>query len=53
MKDKSFARDINRDDIVRGAQELGVNLEEHIAFVIESLKPIAHQLGLTTGSEES
>ena len=49
MKDKAFARDINRDDIVRGAEELGVDLEEHIAFVIDSLKPIASDLGLNTG----
>lgn len=50
MKDKSFARDVNREDITKGAQELGVDLEEHIAFVIESLKPVAGELGLNTGS---
>ena len=48
LKDKAFARDINRDDIVKGAQELEVDLEEHIAFVIESLKPVAKELGLNT-----
>jgi putative nucleotidyltransferase with HDIG domain len=46
MKDKAFARKVNRDDIVNGAAELGVDLEEHITFCIEALKPIANQLGL-------
>lgn len=45
-KDKAFARAVNRQDIERGAQELGVDLEEHIAFVIEALKPVAGELGL-------
>jgi putative nucleotidyltransferase with HDIG domain len=49
MKDKAFARDVNREDIVKGAQELDVDLDEHISFVIDSLKPIAEDLGLTTG----
>jgi putative nucleotidyltransferase with HDIG domain len=46
MKDKAFARSVNRDDIVRGAGALGVDLEEHIAFVIEAMKPAAGALGL-------
>jgi predicted hydrolase (HD superfamily) len=46
MKDKAFARKVNRDDIVKGAAELGVDLDEHIAFCIEAMKPIAKQLGL-------
>ncbi len=46
MKDKAFARAINRDDIAQGAEELGVDLDEHIAFVIEALKPVANKLGL-------
>jgi predicted hydrolase (HD superfamily) len=46
MRDKAFARSVNRNDIVNGAAELGVELEEHIAFCIEALKPIADQLGL-------
>jgi putative nucleotidyltransferase with HDIG domain len=46
MKDKAFARKVNRDDIVNGAAALGVALEEHITFCIEALKPIADQLGL-------
>ena len=46
MKDKAFARSVNRDDIVKGAAELGVDLEEHIAFCIEAMKTIAPELGL-------
>ena len=46
MKDKAFARSVNRDDIINGAADLGVDLEEHIAFCIEALKPIAGKLGL-------
>lgn len=46
MKDKAFARSVNREDITRGAQELGVELEQHIAFCIEAMKGIAGELGL-------
>ena len=46
MKDKAFARSVNRDDIVNGARELGVDLDEHIAFCIEAMKGIAGELGL-------
>jgi len=46
MKDKAFARSVNRDDIINGAAEMGVDLEEHIAFCIEAMKAIAPQLGL-------
>ena len=46
MKDKAFARSVNRQDIVNGAAELGVDLEEHIAFCIEAMKTIAAELGL-------
>jgi predicted hydrolase (HD superfamily) len=46
MKDKAFARKVNRDDIVVGAADLGVDLDEHIGFCIEALKPIAKELGL-------
>ena len=46
MKDKAFARSVNREDITKGAAELGVDLEEHIAFCIEAMKGIADQLGL-------
>jgi putative nucleotidyltransferase with HDIG domain len=50
MKDKAFARAVNRDDIVRGAAELGMPLEEVIAGVIDALKADAERLGLV-GSE--
>ena len=46
MKDKAFARSVSRDDIVKGAAELGIELEEHIAFCIEAMKAIAKELGL-------
>jgi len=46
MKDKAFARQVKREDIVKGAQELGVDLNEHIAFVIKAMQGIADQLGL-------
>jgi predicted hydrolase (HD superfamily) len=46
MKDKAFARAVSREDIVTGAAELGVPLDEHIAFVIEALRPIQESLGL-------
>jgi len=46
MKDKAFARSVNRSDIVNGAAELGVDLEQHIAFCIEAMKSVAGELGL-------
>jgi putative nucleotidyltransferase with HDIG domain len=46
MKDKAFARAVNRADIVQGAEELGIPLEEHITFVIAALQEIAPELGL-------
>jgi predicted hydrolase (HD superfamily) len=46
MKDKAFARKVNRDDIINGAAALGVDLDEHIAFCIEALHGIADKLGL-------
>src|SRR5882757_4892491 len=46
MKDKAFARSVNRSDIVNGAADLGVDLEQHIAFCIEAMKGIAGELGL-------
>ncbi|OGO06097.1 MAG: HAD family hydrolase [Chloroflexi bacterium RBG_13_56_8] len=45
-KDKAFARGVNREDIELGAAELGVDLNEHIACVIEALKQVAGELGL-------
>ena len=46
MKDKAFARAVSRDDLVRGAEALGVPLEEHIANVIEAMRGRADDLGL-------
>jgi putative nucleotidyltransferase with HDIG domain len=46
MKDKAFARSVNRNDIIQGAAELGVELEQHIAFCIEAMRGIAGDLGL-------
>ena len=46
MKDKAFARKVNRDDIVNGAAELGVDLDEHIATCIAAMKAISGRLGL-------
>src|SRR5436309_2274349 len=46
LKQPSFARGVNRDDVVRGAEQLGVDLDEHIAFVIAALRPISAELGL-------
>ncbi|MBM3187158.1 MAG: HDIG domain-containing protein [Chloroflexi bacterium] len=45
-KDKAFARGVDRADIELGTSELGVDLGEHIGFVIEALKPVARELGL-------
>jgi len=46
MKDKAFARSVSRDDIINGAADMGIDLEEHIAFCIEAMKGIAAELGL-------
>jgi putative nucleotidyltransferase with HDIG domain len=46
LKDKAFARSVSRDDIYNGAAELGVDLEEHIAFVREALLEVAKEIGL-------
>ena len=46
MKDKAFARSVNRQDIVEGAQELGVPLEEHIDFCVKAMQEKAGELGL-------
>lgn len=48
LKDKAFARGVSRDDVIQGAAELGVPLEEHIAFVLDALRPHEHLLGLGT-----
>jgi predicted hydrolase (HD superfamily) len=46
MKDKAFARSVNRDDIVKGAADLGIELEDHVAFVIAAMRGVAPELGL-------
>jgi putative nucleotidyltransferase with HDIG domain len=46
MKDKAFARSVSRDDLVNGARDLGVELDEHIRFVAEALKSVANQIGV-------
>jgi predicted hydrolase (HD superfamily) len=46
MKDKAFARKVNREDIINGAAALGVDLDEHIALCVEAMKGIAEKLGL-------
>ena len=50
MKDKAFARTVNRDDIIQGAKEIGIPLDEHIQFVIEALRNNAVVLGITNKS---
>ena len=46
MKDKGFARTVNRDEIIQGTSELGVGLDDHIQFVIDAMKGEADALGL-------
>jgi putative nucleotidyltransferase with HDIG domain len=46
LKDKGFARGVNRDDVIQGAEQLGVPLDEHIQFVLEALRPVEKALGL-------
>lgn len=46
LKDKAFARSVNRDDIRQGVEELGVELDDHIRFVIDSLRPVQEAIGL-------
>ncbi len=49
MKDKAFARAVSREDITKGAEELGVTLDEHISFCIDAMRAIAEPLGLAPG----
>jgi len=49
LKDKAFARGVNRDEVRQGAEELGVPLDEHIAFCIQALRPVESSLGLGAG----
>jgi predicted hydrolase (HD superfamily) len=46
MKDKAFAKGVNRQDVIQGAAELGVDLDAHIAFCIEAMRRRATDLGL-------
>jgi len=48
LKDKAFARSVNRDDIRQGMEELKVEQSEHIRFVIDALRPVQKQIGLNT-----
>jgi putative nucleotidyltransferase with HDIG domain len=53
MKDKAFARSVNRQDIIDGAQELGVPLEEHIDFCVKAMQNRAEELGIKGSMEAS
>src|SRR5712691_6627654 len=46
LKDKAFARSVNRDDIRQGVEELDVDMDEHIRFVIDALRPVQAEIGL-------
>jgi predicted hydrolase (HD superfamily) len=46
MKDKAFARSVNRQDILDGAQELGIDLDQHIDFCVRAMQSRAAELGL-------
>jgi len=46
MKDKGFARNVSREDILKGCEELGIPMDEHIRFVIDAMKAISQELGL-------
>ncbi len=50
LKQPSFAAGVNRDEVYQGADELGIDLDEHIVFIIAALRPIAAELGLRTGA---
>jgi putative nucleotidyltransferase with HDIG domain len=50
LKDKAFARGVNRDEVRQGPEELGVPLDEHIQFVIQALRPVERDLGLGAAS---
>ncbi len=50
LKDKAFARSVNRDDIRQGMEELGVDLDQHLRFVIDALRPVQEEIGLCRSS---
>jgi predicted hydrolase (HD superfamily) len=51
LKQPSFAAGVHRDEVYRGAEELGIDLDEHIRNVVEALQPIASELGLRTAAD--
>lgn len=51
LKDKAFARSVNRDDIRQGVAELGVDIDDHIRFVIDALRPVQRAIGLNRMAE--
>jgi putative nucleotidyltransferase with HDIG domain len=53
LKQPSFASGVSRDDVYNGAELLGVELTEHIAFVTEAMRPISRELGLRTAADAS
>jgi putative nucleotidyltransferase with HDIG domain len=53
LKQPSFAAGVNRDDVYKSAEELGVELDDHIRFVIEAMRPIAGELGLRQSAEQA
>ena len=53
MKDKAFARGVSREDVITGAEELGVELESHIAFVIRAMQSVAEVIGLAGTASSS
>jgi putative nucleotidyltransferase with HDIG domain len=53
MKDKAFARAVSREDILKGAEELGLPLDEHITFCIAAMRGIANELGLAAGESSA
>ena len=53
LKQPSFASGVHREDVYKGAEELGVELDDHIRFVVEALRPIAGELGLRQSAEQA
>jgi putative nucleotidyltransferase with HDIG domain len=53
LKQPSFAAGVHRDEVYRGAEELGVELDDHIRFVVEAMRPIAGELGLRSAADVS
>jgi putative nucleotidyltransferase with HDIG domain len=53
LKQPSFASGVHRDEVYRGAEELGVELDDHIRFVVEAMRPIAGELGLRSAADVS